>query len=86
MQVLQGVERLHEQNICHRDIKPQNILISGKEVKIIDFNSSVLSAERINYKRTGTLEFSAPEKLHDSYTNKVDLWACGIILYMLLVG
>jgi len=37
---------------------------------------------------TGTLAFSAPERLHESspYTEKVDIWAAGIVLYMMLVG
>jgi len=100
-QILAGINYLHINGVCHRDLKPNNLLVSedGKIVKITDFNVSkfiqnkkkkfsFLSAE--NYKMwtyTGTIAFTAPEVFNDSeYTEAIDMWSAGVVLYTMLCG
>ena len=88
-QVLDGIDYLHLNNIVHRDIKPDNVILTQfDEVRIIDFNVS-----RKFYKsqkmmtRTGVLEYQAPEIfINNQYDEKVDVWSAGIILYTILSG
>lgn len=88
------MQYLHESHVSHRDIKPSNILITKdrQNIKLVDFNvaKKVKEGDRLMMftKSAGTLSFAAPERLKDEgiYTEKVDCWACGIVLYMLLVG
>lgn len=85
---------MHKQSVCHRDIKPSNILITKDRTRVIliDFNvaKKVDDGEIIMMytKSAGTLAFAAPERLTDNcvYTEKVDMWAAGIVLFMLLIG
>lgn len=77
-QVLSGINYLHLNGVCHRDLKPDNILISqdGEMTKIVDFNVSKFSKSEDytaisneNYKmwtQTGTIAFTAPEVFNDS--------------------
>lgn len=86
-QICQGVQYLHRNNIIHRDLKPDNILITKTgNVKICDFGWAIsASEERKTY--CGTLDYMAPEIMRESqYSNKVDIWSLGIILYELLQG
>lgn len=88
-QIVSAVEYLHSKNVCHRDIKPSNILVTEdlQRVVLVDFN--VASDKELMYTRqAGTLAFAAPEQLLDnkSYTHQVDMWSCGILLFMLLSG
>ena len=72
----------------HRDLKPENILLQRKgslDLKIVDFGLSashkVLNFDQIDEKM-GTLIYMAPELAsYQSYTKRVDIWACGIIMY-----
>ena len=78
----------------HRDIKPSNILVSKDRQRaiLVDFNVAKIVDEEILTMFTpgaGTLAFAAPERLNDhskGYTEKVDVWAAGILLVMLLIG
>ncbi|RMX43440.1 hypothetical protein pdam_00001879 [Pocillopora damicornis] len=92
-QVLQSVQHCHDSNIVHRDLKPENLLLSSKEksaiCKLADFG---LAIEVENGKLgwfgfAGTPGYLSPEILKkEAYNKAVDLWACGVILYILLVG
>ena len=81
-----GIKKIHNNNMIHRDLKPGNIFISDNyKIKIGDFGISKILNET-NYAQTyaGTLLYMAPEMINgDKYTNKVDIWALGCIIYEL---
>ena len=86
-QVCTGVNYLHENSITHRDLKPENILITSSNLaKICDFGwCAEGNSERSTY--CGTLDYMAPEILKGyQYTNSVDVWALGVLLYEMLHG
>ena len=82
---------VHGKNITHRDIKSENILFKKEntlEVKLIDFGMSYKNEgnEKKLSEILGTPFYMAPEIFNGKYDNKVDLWACGVLLYELLSG
>uniref|UniRef100_A0A8C6XC36 Serine/threonine-protein kinase 17B n=1 Tax=Naja naja TaxID=35670 RepID=A0A8C6XC36_NAJNA len=90
-QILEGVCHLHQNNIVHLDLKPQNILLSSVcplgDIKIVDFG---LSRKIGNFGElreiVGTPEYQAPEVLnYDPITTATDIWSVGVISYMLLI-
>lgn len=94
-QVFSAIQFCHNNNIIHRDLKPENILIVPEKnqnqelfsVKIIDFGTSDIFKKNIMLKeKIGTSYYIAPEVLNGSYNEKCDLWSCGVILYILLIG
>ena len=91
--VLEGVKYLHELGITHRDLKPENLLYyhpgHDSKIMITDFGLSAMLKGPDNLMRTtcGTPEYIAPEILaRKPYTCQVDLWAIGVITYILLSG
>jgi hypothetical protein len=93
-QLLQGLTAVHAAGIVHRDVKPENVLVStpGRqaELKLTDFGVSRLSYGASLTKMTsliGTPEYMAPELAdHDSATPAADLYSTGIVLYEMLAG
>ncbi|KAL4455118.1 hypothetical protein ABPG74_006500 [Tetrahymena malaccensis] len=89
-QILKGLCSLHRRNICHFDIKPDNIIynLNNGKIKIIDFSSSRKSYP--NQKlltNIGTLNYKSPEYFGSSQRNtKSDIWSVGVIFYQLLTG
>ncbi|KRG07068.1 phosphorylase b kinase gamma catalytic chain, skeletal muscle/heart isoform isoform X3 [Drosophila mojavensis] len=94
-QIFEGVEYIHGKNIVHRDLKPENILLDeNHNVKITDFGFARQLGE--GEKLTdlcGTPGYLAPETLKcnmfegsPGYSQEVDIWACGVIMFTLLVG
>ncbi|KAG9475409.1 serine/threonine-protein kinase H1 [Eleutherodactylus coqui] len=92
--VLEGVKYLHTLGITHRDLKPENLLYyhpgTDSKIMITDFGfaSARKKGDDCLMKTTcGTPEYIAPEILvKKPYTNSVDLWALGVISYILLSG
>ena len=101
-QLMLAICYCHSQGICHRDLKPENILFLNKNpdspIKIIDFGLSKIFGEikpimkgnkvekNIMSLRVGTAYYMSPEVLQGNYDNKCDIWACGVILYIMLCG
>lgn len=86
-QICNAVYFLHKNKIMHRDIKPENLLLGEKNIlKLCDFGSCTeIEGERRTY--CGTAEYLAPEIIKkDGYTEKVDIWSLGVLLYEMLQG
>ena len=82
---------MHNLNIAHRDLKPENVLFttSKNDIKLIDFGMSKLmpkEACRFMNTKLGTPYYVAPEVLDGHYDKQCDLWAIGVITYVLLAG
>ena len=86
-QICTGLNYLHKNNLLHRDLKAENLLISQNNiVKICDFGWSAQSGET-RQTFCGTLDYMSPEMLRSQpHTYKVDIWALGILLYEMLHG
>ncbi len=89
LQILDAVEYIHSKNICHGDIKPQNILTDGKTVKITDFGTSKLIEDLFikTIDGGGTWAYMAPEVAGSNkrYLNS-DIYALGVLLYKFVTG
>ena len=88
-QIMAAVNACHEMNICHRDLKPDNILVGVKnQVKILDFGGAVkFSGDEELRGYIGTPEYMAPEVRNNlAYNEKCDIWSVGAILYTFLTG
>ncbi|XP_015121165.1 phosphorylase b kinase gamma catalytic chain, skeletal muscle/heart isoform isoform X2 [Diachasma alloeum] len=94
-QVFEGVLHIHSQGIVHRDLKPENILLDDNlNVKITDFGfARMLKPGDKLFDLCGTPGYLAPEVLKcnmfenaEGYGYEVDIWACGVIMFTLLVG
>lgn len=88
MQIILAIDYLHRLNIIYRDIKPENILISGTGyLKLADFGFAKLLLENRTYTLCGTPEYLAPETiLNRGYGPAVDWWGIGVLIYELLCG
>lgn len=92
--VFRAVQYLHSQGVIHRDLKPENILVENPldltSIKIADFGlSKQFNRDQINTSDAycGTVLFMAPEQIERRYYSKgVDIWSCGVIMYMLCSG
>jgi len=89
-QVCLALNHIHELGICHRDITPNNILVSSKgEVKLADFGSAkILDADHVSMSYICSRYYRAPELLMGctNYTTKIDVWSAGCILCEMLTG
>ncbi|XP_053995194.1 uncharacterized protein LOC128885257 [Hylaeus anthracinus] len=91
-QLVEGLAYLHERNIAHLDIKPQNLVMMGSfpecDVKLCDFEISRVILEGTEVREIlGTPDYVAPEILHyEPITLAADMWSLGVTTYVLLTG
>ncbi|EGG23958.1 putative protein serine/threonine kinase [Cavenderia fasciculata] len=90
-QIVHAIDFLHQQNVVHRDLKPENILFRDHSdfstLKIIDFGLAAYYNNEPLVDVCGTPDFQAPEMIKRlGYSFPVDIWAIGVILYILLCG
>lgn len=94
VQLLRGVQYLHQHNVVHRDLKLENLLLVSPDnithIKIADFGLAKSTAADAMTSVCGTPHYVAPEVILETrksaYGPQVDLWSAGIILFMLLGG
>ena len=90
--ILEGLAFLHERNIAHLDLKPQNILLSSEadseDVKLCDFGISRVIEPGVDVKAIlGTVDYISPEVLsYEPITLAADVWSVGVLAYVLLSG
>ncbi|MDO5293813.1 MAG: Stk1 family PASTA domain-containing Ser/Thr kinase [bacterium] len=89
IQICQGLEAAHDNHIIHRDIKPQNIIISKEgKVKVTDFGiAKAATSNTINSNAMGSVHYISPEQARGGYSDeKSDIYSLGVTLYEMLSG
>lgn len=89
IQIAQGMEAAHENHIIHRDIKPQNIIISREgKVKVTDFGiAKAASTNTITSNTMGSVHYLSPEQARGGYSDeKSDIYSLGVTMYEMLTG
>ena len=85
--ILSGLEHLHERMLVHCDLKPSNVLLQADVPRITDFGvSRILRATVHTRHLAGTPAYMPPEAIDGHVSCQSDLWAAGVILYVMLAG
>lgn len=92
MQICRALEHAHSKHVVHRDIKPQNIIITeGNKLKVADFgiaraaNNSTMTNTLTN--AVGSAHYLSPEQAHGTYTdNRSDIYSLGVVMYEMFTG
>lgn len=93
--ILLGVNFMHHQHVCHRDLKPDNFLLGSKpdglescDLRIVDFGCAwnFASADETNNRMIGTAQYMAPEMINGLYTHRCDNFSVGVVAFLLLCG
>lgn len=89
IQIAQGLEAAHDNHIVHRDIKPQNIIISREgKVKVADFGiAKAVTTNTVTSNAAGSVHYLSPEQARGGYSDeKSDIYSLGVTLYEMLCG
>lgn len=89
IQVARGIESAHNKDITHRDIKPQNIIISTEgKVKVTDFGiARASSSQTISADVMGSVHYASPEQARNGYVDgRSDIYSLGIVMYEMVTG
>lgn len=89
MQISMGLETAHKNHIIHRDIKPQNVLLSGEgKVKITDFGiAKAATSNTVSSNVMGSVHYTSPEQARGGFSDeKSDIYSLGITMYEMLTG
>lgn len=89
IQIAQGMEAAHSNHIVHRDIKPQNIIISREgKVKVTDFGiAKAISSDTVTSNAMGSVHYLSPEQARGGFSDeKSDIYSLGVTMYEMLTG
>lgn len=89
IQIAQGLDAAHQNHVIHRDIKPQNIIISREgKVKVADFGiAKAASSNTINQNAIGSVHYLSPEQARGGYSDeRSDIYSLGVTMYEMLTG
>ena len=90
-QMVEAIRYVHSVGVAHRDLKPENFLFADTSaeppLKLIDFGlSKIVQPHEVLSEPCGTLHYVAPEVLRGAYNVKADMWAVGVIIFLMLYG
>ncbi|MFN8579007.1 MAG: serine/threonine-protein kinase [Candidatus Sericytochromatia bacterium] len=88
VQIAEALNYAHHQNIMHKDIKPENIMLNKGKITILDFGVATFLEEKDIYRSYGTAIYMAPEQLNNDWLidQKVDIFSLGVLIYEMLTG
>jgi len=87
--LFKAVNYVHDQKMVHRNIKPENIMVTKDDgsIKLIDFGVCMASKLRQRpYTNIGTPYYMAPEAIKGVFGSQADIWSLGVLLYTLVSG
>lgn len=87
-QIFRGLNYIHSLGICHRDIKPHNVLVKGKKTVICDFGSAKILTNEPNLPYICSRCYRAPELIFGAthYTTMIDIWSVGCVILEMIQG
>lgn len=77
---------LHNQGIIYRDVKLENFLYNGRNLKVMNFGNATFLKSKWLHDGIGSPQYVAPEVLKEKYDKRSDIWSMGVCMYMLLKG
>ena len=89
MQIVNGIREAHDHGIIHRDIKPQNVMVSpGGRIKVMDFGiAKAVTAQTITANTVGSVHYISPEQARGSACDeRCDIYSIGITMYEMITG
>eukprot|EP00931_Biecheleriopsis_adriatica_P094436 TRINITY_DN68096_c0_g1_i1.p1 TRINITY_DN68096_c0_g1~~TRINITY_DN68096_c0_g1_i1.p1 ORF type:complete len:413 (-),score=87.04 TRINITY_DN68096_c0_g1_i1:100-1338(-) len=92
LQLLSAVHYIHSRKVCHRDIKPEHIILKDKElirdcsIRLIDFSKSCRIGDAFLEEQVSTPYYASPQVFEKRYTELCDEYSCGITAYLFLMG